>query len=426
MSDWTIQGPKGYRGEIEPPGDKSISHRALIMGALAEGDSRITNFLPAGDCLRTAAAIRKLGVQIDEVSPTEFVVHGGRKLAEPDEPLDLGNSGTAMRLLSGVLAGQPFLSILTGDDSIRRRPMRRVCDPLRKMGAAILARSGDLAPLCIRGGGLQGIEYQSPVASAQVKSCILLAGLFAEGPTTVVEPTLSRDHTERMLRCFGAHLTREETTVTITPGDALKAHDVSVPGDVSSAAFFIAGALITPNSEIRVRKVGLNPARVGLLEALQQMGADITVEDREESTGEPVGTLVARTSELKGGEFGGEMIPRMIDEVPVLALVAAFAEGQTIIKDAAELRVKESDRVQTIATALQKMGAQVYPQPDGLIINGGTPLKATTVDSCGDHRIAMMAAVAATAVPGVTTITNVDCVGTSFPSFQELLQAVTS
>lgn len=425
MTDWRVQGPKSFRGELTPPGDKSISHRSLLLGALSEGSTHITNFLPSADCLHTLAALRDLGIRTERHAGDSLTVFGGT-MSEPEVPLDMGNSGTGIRLMSGVLAGQAFLSIVTGDESIRRRPMRRICEPLRKMGASVLARSGDLAPLVIRGGGLEGIEFHSTVASAQVKSCVLLAGLSAEGPTTVFEPSLSRDHTERMLRAFGAELTREGTTVTLKPGNTLRGRDVRVPGDISSAAFFIVGALITPGSELVIRNVGLNPTRTGLLDALTAMGADITIEDREDLTGEPEGTLRVRTSRLRGATFAGDMIPRMIDEIPVLALAASFAEGETIVKDAQELRLKESDRLASITDALRRLGADVDPQPDGFIVRGRPELRGATVDSFKDHRIAMMAAIAGCAISGETQIADVDCAATSFPDFWSLLESVSA
>lgn len=424
MSNWTLQREKPFRGEVAPPGDKSISHRAAILGALAEGETHITNFLPSEDCLNTVRSLRLMGIRIDAHSATELTVHGG-DLSEPETILDSGNSGTGLRLLAGVCAGQPFLSILTGDESIRRRPMKRICDPLRKMGATILARKGDLAPLAIRGGGLQGIEFESPVASAQVKSALLLAGLFAEGETVVKEPSLSRDHSERMLRSFGAQILCEDLTVTLKPGARLKGQPVHVPGDISSAAFFIVGALICPGSELRITNVGLNPTRTGLLDALRAMGADISVLEESEVSGEPAGTLVVRHSSLKGGEFGGSLIPRMVDEVPVLALAACFAEGETVIRDAQELAVKESDRLATVTSTLSALGADVRRTPDGLIIRGGASLRGAAVHSFGDHRIAMMAAIAARCIPGVTEVQDVGCVNTSFPGFLEMLESVT-
>jgi len=424
VSSWTLRQAGPFRGEIAPPGDKSISHRAAILGALAEGETHITNFLPSEDCLNTVRSLRLMGIRIDEHSATELTVHGG-DLCEPGTILDCGNSGTGLRLLAGVCAGQPFLSILTGDESIRRRPMKRICDPLRKMGATILARKGDLAPLAIRGGGLQGIEFESPVASAQVKSALLLAGLFAEGPTVVREPSLSRDHTERMLRSFGAQITCEELTVTLKPGARLGGQPVDVPGDISSAAFFIVGALICPGSELRVKNVGLNPTRTGLLDALRAMGADISVSDERELSGEPVGTLTVRHSALRAGEFGGSLIPRMVDEVPVLALAACFAEGETVIRDAQELAVKESDRLATVTSTLAAFGADVERTSDGMIIRGGASLTGAPVLSHGDHRIAMMAAVAARCIAGETQVQDVDCVNTSFPGFLPMLESVT-
>lgn len=425
MTRWVCKGPKCFTGSIRVPGDKSISHRALILGALAEGQTNISNFLPSDDCLRTLAALKEMGIGIEQRSETEITIAGG-ELQEPGQPLDMGNSGTAVRLLAGILAGQPFFSILTGDASIRKRPMKRICEPLRKMGTLILSRQGDLAPLGIRGGALKGIEYQSPVASAQVKSCVLLAGLFADGETIVSEPSLSRDHTERMLRSFGADLKREGSTVTIQPFPTLKGRAVEVPGDISSAAFFLIGALITPNSEIRIENVGLNPTRTGLLDALLEMKADISIVDKSDATGEPVGTIIARSSELKGARLGGDMIPRMIDEIPVLALAAAFAEGETVISDAAELRVKESDRITTISAELEKLGAKLIPQEDGMIVTGQGALKPGTVDSHGDHRIAMTGAIASAAIQGEVVIEDIDCVATSFPGFYSLLETCTN
>lgn len=424
MSGWTVRGKKRFRGRIRVPGDKSISHRAVIIGALASGETPVTNFLSSDDCKRTVEAFRALGVTIDERSPTDLTVHGGA-LSEPDNVLDMGNSGTGIRLLSGVLAGQPFLTVLTGDGSIRKRPMKRVCEPLRKMGATILARSGDLAPLAIRGGYLKGIELESPVASAQVKSSVLLAGLFADGDTCFTEPSLSRDHTERMLRAFGADLKREEPVVTLHPGSALKGRPVEVPGDISSAAFFIVGAVITPESELRIENVGVNPTRTGLLDALSAMGADVSLEDGHDASGEPVATVVARHSQLKGTRFGGSLVPRMIDEIPALSLAAAFAEGETVIEDAGELRVKESDRISAISEALRAFGARIHPQVEGLIIEGGAPLSAATANSLGDHRIAMMSAIAAASVDGESTVLDTSCVNTSFPGFYDLLQEAT-
>ncbi len=424
MSRWTLQKRGPFLGEIAPPGDKSISHRAAILGALAEGETHITNFLPSEDCLNTVRSLRMMGVRIDAHSETELTVYGG-DLSEPPSILDTGNSGTGLRLLAGVCAGQPFLSILTGDESIRRRPMKRICDPLRKMGATILARKGDLAPLAIRGGGLQGIQFESPVASAQVKSAILLAGLFAEGETSVTEPSLSRDHSERMLGAFGAQIVCKDLTVTLRPGSRLKGRPVQVPGDISSAAFFIVGALICPGSELRVANVGLNPTRTGLLDSLRAMGADITVLEETEVSGEPAGTLLVRHSALRGAEFGGSLIPRMVDEVPVLALAACFAEGETVIRDAQELAVKESDRLATVTSTLTAFGADVQRTPDGMVIRGGAPLRGAAVPSYGDHRIAMMAAIAACAASGQTEVQDVDCVNTSFPGFLRMLESVT-
>lgn len=419
MSNWTIRGPVTFNGRIRPPGDKSISHRAVILGAISEGETTIHNFLPSDDCQRTLQALQAMGLQSESPRPDEVAIAGG-ELQEPEVPLDMGNSGTGVRLLSGLLSGQPYLSIVTGDASIRRRPMKRVCDPLRKMGATILARQGDLAPLVVRGGGLRGIDYESPIASAQVKSAVLLAALAAEGPTTVTEPSLSRDHTERMLRAFGADLSREGTSVTLKPGQPLKGRSVRVPGDLSSAAFFIVGALVTRGSELRIEDVGLNPTRTGLLDALRTMGGDITVLDEREESGEPAGTIIARSSALHGCTFGGDLIPRMIDEIPALAVAAAHADGETEIREAGELRAKESDRIATVAEMLQALGADVVTQPEGMIIQGGARLKPGAISSHGDHRLAMAGAVAGASIEGETQVLDVDCVQTSFPRFKTI------
>lgn len=425
MNSWNLSGPRRFSGEITVPADKSISHRSVILGALAQGETHITNFLSSEDCERTLGALELMGIQVARHSNTELTISGGA-LSEPDTWMDMGNSGTGTRLLAGVLAGQPFFSILTGDSSIRRRPMKRICDPLRKMGATILARHGDLAPLAIRGGGLQGIEHESPVASAQVKSCLLFAGLFAEGETVVSEPSLSRDHTERMLRAFGATLTREGTTVTLQPGAQLKGRALEIPGDLSSAAFFVVGALVARDSQIKINSVGVNPTRTGILDALGEMGASIELHNQRDVSGEPVADLVVSSSSLRGTEFGGELIPRMVDEIPILALAAAFADGDTTIRDAGELAMKESNRLSTTCDALRPFGVDVEETPDGMVIHGGRTLHAGSVESYGDHRIAMTAAIAGSVASGNSKVADTGCVATSFPSFEQLLREVTA
>jgi 3-phosphoshikimate 1-carboxyvinyltransferase len=426
MNHLTVRKSRGLRGEITVPGDKSISHRAVILGSIAEGTTTVCGFLPSEDCLRTLEAFRKMGVAIEQRG--DFVRiegRGLRGLAEPGDVLDLGNSGTGIRLLTGLLAGQRFFSVLTGDESLRGRPMRRVVDPLTQMGAKIAGRQGGaLAPLSITGHPLSGIRYDLPVASAQVKSALLLAGLSAEGPTRLAEPSASRDHTERMLRALGADLKVEGTAVTIHPGGSLKAGEIEVPGDLSSAAFFIVAALIIPGSELRIRNVGVNPTRDGAIDILIQMGGDIRIENRREITGEPWADLVVRSSRLKGVAIDPALVPRAIDEFPVLAVAAAFAEGETLIRGARELRVKESDRIAAMAAELKKIGAAAEELPDGLRIRGGRPLKGAACTSHGDHRVAMAMAVAGLGASGETVIAESGCIETSFPGFEELLKNV--
>lgn len=407
-------------GRVDVPGDKSISHRAIMLASIAQGLSEITGLLEGADCLATVFAMRSLGAMVDQTGPGKYRVEGvgAEGLQEPDDVLDMGNSGTSTRLLCGLLAGYPVVSVLTGDASIRRRPMLRVVAPLQQMGATILGReSGDKAPLTIAGGNLKGIRYNTPVASAQVKSAILFAGLHAEGATEVIEPARSRDHSERMLKAFGANIAWEGLTTTITPGQTLKGQRVEVPGDFSSAAFFIVGALLIEGSELVVQNVTLNPTRTGLLEVLQEMGADVEVHSNRETAGEPVGDIRARFSELNGTTVEGERIPRMIDEFPILALAAAKAKGKTIVRDARELRVKESDRIDTLCRQLGKMGIEIEAFEDGFAIEGPQELKAATVSSEGDHRIAMTLAIAALLAEGETVIENPQCIETSFPGF---------
>lgn len=427
-SEIRITGTQGLRGEIIAPGDKSISHRSVILGSLASGTTRVKGFLESEDCLNTARVFQAMGVNIGFPSAGELIIEGVglSGLKEPVDILDVGNSGTGIRLICGVLAGQPFYTVITGDESIKKRPMGRVVEPLKEMGALIFGREGgNKAPLTIVGGELWPIQYKSPVASAQVKSAILLAGLFADGDTSVTEPTLSRNHTELMLRGFGASVKSEGTTATVTGRPELRALDLTVPGDISSAAFFIVAALIVPGSEVTVRNVGINPTRTGILDALQAMGADLTVENRREEAGEPVADITARTSELRATEIRGDLIPRLIDEIPILAVAAAAASGNTVVADAKELRVKETDRVATVASELGKFGIKIDEQPDGMIIHGGAEFVGCSCESHGDHRVAMSCAIAGLRASGETTITGAECIATSFPGFENLVRTIT-
>lgn len=421
----TVQPVKTLKGEVSVPGDKSISHRALMFGGISQGETVVENFLEGEDCLATLACFKGLGVEVERIAPAKVKVLGKGLygLSEPSDVLDAKNSGTTTRLILGILAGQPFFSVVTGDASLRRRPMGRVTNPLRSMGAAIMGRKGgELAPLAIKGGDLHAINYNSPVSSAQVKSSILLAGLYARGETSVTEPALSRDHTERMLEHFGAQVTRKGLTVTVKGQPVLKAKDIYVPGDISSAAFLLVAACIVRNAEITIRGVGLNPTRTGILDALRAMGARMEVVDTGSSGGEPFGDITVYSSVLTGTEIGGELIPRLIDEVPILAVAAAYAEGRTVIKDAAELKFKESNRLQVMAEELGRLGAKIEELPDGLVIEGRSPLRGTNVGSHGDHRVAMALAVAGLAAKGDTTITQADSIAVSFPGFVEMIQ----
>lgn len=411
-------------GTFAIPSDKSISHRSVMFGSLALGTTRITNFLMGDDCLSTIRCFRQLGIHIEIDNDTVIVegkgLHG---LTKSNEILDCGNSGTTVRLISGILAGQDFSTILTGDPSIQKRPMNRVMKPLSEMGAKFEAKENNFCPMTIYPQALKGITYHSPVASAQVKSSILLAGLYADGPTTVIEPALSRDHTERMLTAFGASLRREGTAVTIEPCKGLYATDIVVPGDISSAAFFMVAGLITPDSDLIIQNVGINPTRRGILDVLLAMGGDITCLNEKEVCGEPVCDLRVRYSKLHGTIVEGDIIPTLIDEIPAIAVAALFAEGTTVIKDAAELRVKESDRIETLYTELTKMGAHITTMPDGMTIEGGHPLHGTTLESYHDHRIAMSVTIAACNATSTSTLSHPECVSISFPNFYELLES---
>lgn len=410
-------------GTFSIPSDKSISHRSVMFGSLALGTTHISNFLMGDDCLSTISCFRKLGIDI-QIENTEVTVHGKglHGLTPSEDILDCGNSGTTVRLISGILSGQNFSTTLTGDASIQKRPMKRIIKPLSEMGATLEAVEDNFCPMTIHPHALKGICYHSPVASAQVKSSILLAGLYADRPTTVIEPAISRDHTERMLTAFGATVKREGTAVTIKPCKELYATDIIVPGDISSAAFFIVAGLITPSSDLVIQNVGVNPTRRGILDVLLAMGGDITCFNEREVCGEPVCDMRIRYSKLHGTTVEGHIIPTLIDEIPAIAVAALFAEGTTYIKDAAELRVKESDRIETLHTELSKMGARITPQADGMIIEGGLPLNGATLESYHDHRIAMALTIAACNAQSPSTLINPDCVSISFPNFYELLE----
>ena len=410
----------GLRGEITIPGDKSISHRSVMFGSLAKGTTKITGFLQGADCLSTISCFRKMGISIENLEDT-VLVHGNglHGLKKPDSVLDCGNSGTTTRLISGILSAQNFSVTLTGDASIQKRPMKRIMDPLSQMGADITSVNGnDCAPLAINGRTLHGIHYQSPVASAQVKSAILLAGLYAEDETKVTEPSLSRNHTELMLKEFGADVRTEKTTAIIRPAEELFAKEIAVPGDISSAAFFLAAGLMIPHSELLIKNVGINPTRDGMIHVCRAMGGDLTLLNVR-MTGEPVADILVRTSSLHATDIHGDIIPTLIDELPMIAAMACFAEGDTIIRDAAELKVKESNRIAVMAENLSAMGADVEETVDGMIIHGGKPLHGATIDSHLDHRIAMTFAITALASDGETEITGADCVKISYPGFYE-------
>ena len=396
-----------------------------MFGSLAQGTTRITHFLEGADCLSTISCFRKMGVDIER-NASEILVHGKglHGLSAPSEILDVGNSGTTTRLISGILAGQSFTSELNGDASIQSRPMKRIMTPLQSMGADIVSIKGNgCAPLRITGKPLQAVHYQSPVASAQVKSCVLLAGMYADGITRVTEPVLSRNHTEIMLNYLGAKVTSQGTTASIEPEPVLKAREIQVPGDISSAAYFIAAGLLTPNSQIFLRNVGINPTRDGILKVCRAMGADITLLNINEE-GEPVADLLIRSSQLHGTTVEGSIIPTLIDEIPMIAVMAAFAEGTTVIRDAAELKVKESDRIAVVTEGLRRMGADIQPTEDGMIIHGGKPLQGAKINSYLDHRIAMSFAVAGTICDGTMDIVGGDCVNISYPEFYKDLYSL--
>ncbi|RNB81645.1 3-phosphoshikimate 1-carboxyvinyltransferase [Brevibacillus fluminis] len=423
-----IQKVKSIQGTVRVPGDKSISHRAVMFGALAEGTTTISGFLPGADCLSTISCFRRMGIQIEQ-QDDQVVVHGKGwfGLEEPKEKLDVGNSGTTIRLISGILSTQPFHVVLEGDESIAKRPMRRVVGPLRQMGAKIDGRkNGEFTPLAIRGTELSGIQYDSPVASAQVKSAILLAGLQAKGVTSVNEPHLSRDHTERMLAAFGVQVVRDGLTVSVEGGQRLVGREISVPGDISSAAFLIAAVMMVPGSSLVIENVGMNPTRTGIVDVVRAMGGRIDLVNERVVNEEPVADLHVFHSELTGTVVEGEIIPRLIDEIPVIAVLASQASGTTLIRDAEELKVKETDRIATVVSELSKFGANITPTDDGMIIKGKTSLKAASIDSMGDHRIGMAMAIAGLSAEGVTQIANAEAINVSFPGFAALLDSISS
>ncbi|WHX99091.1 3-phosphoshikimate 1-carboxyvinyltransferase [Neobacillus sp. DY30] len=409
----------GLKGSIEIPGDKSISHRSVMFGSIAEGVTRVTNFLPGDDCLSTISCFRKLGVVIEE-SDDGLTIYGNGfdGLKEPNELLDVGNSGTTIRLLLGILAGRPFFSSLIGDQSIGKRPMTRVTEPLRTMGAKIDGRKdGEFTPLSIRGGHLNSIHYNMPVASAQVKSALILAGLQAKGESTIIEKTESRDHTERMIRKFGGEIEKDNRKITIKGGQKLTASDILVPGDISSAAFFLVAGAIVPDSEILLKNVGLNPTRTGIIEIMQKMGANLEIHNHDENSFEPAGDITINTSRLTGTVVEGDVIPRLIDEIPIIALLATQAEGTTIIKDASELKVKETNRIDTVVQELTKLGASIEATDDGMIIHGGSTLRGGKVSSHGDHRIGMMLAIASLLCKDQVELEDPEAISVSYPNF---------
>lgn len=421
-----VRQAKKIAGTVRVPGDKSISHRAVMFGALAEGVTTIEGFLPGADCLSTISCFRRMGIEIEQQGDKVTVYgKGWYGLQEPEQHLDVGNSGTTIRLMSGIMATQPFHVVLEGDESIAKRPMRRVIGPLRQMGAKIDGRKdGEFTPLSIRGGKLEGIAYQSPVASAQVKSAILLAGLQANGVTSVTEPHLSRDHTERMLQAFGVSVVRDGLTVSVEGGQKLTGRAISVPGDISSAAFLIAAVMVVPGSSLLIENVGVNPSRTGIIDVVKAMGGRLELLNERVVNEEPVADLLVTHSQLHGIEIAGDIIPRLIDEIPVIAVMATQAKGKTVIRDAEELKVKETDRIATVASQLSKFGGRVTPTEDGMIIEGETALTGAVIDSMGDHRIGMAMAIAGLAATGETGIENEEAINVSFPGFEELFASI--
>jgi 3-phosphoshikimate 1-carboxyvinyltransferase len=430
----TVSNADRVQGTPTPPGDKSISHRAVLLNSLTSGSAHVSNFCEGDDRTAMLGCLRGLGISIKRIQHTDgrtcsdcFYVRGRgpNGLREPDHVLNAGNSGTTMRLVTGLLAAQPFFSVISGDKSLRARPMDRVVRPLAKMGARLMGRGQDaLAPLAIRGGGLKGIEYHMPVASAQLKSALLIAGLYADGTTTVVEPAPSRDHTERMLKAMGADVKTDGPAISVDRSD-LFSMDVWVPGDISNSAFWMVLAACHPNASLRISRVGINPTRTGIIDVLKEMGVKMRLENIHEDAGEPSADLIVESSQLKGIEIGGDIIPRVIDEIPILALAATFAEGRTVIRDAHELRLKESDRIAATAEGLNRMGASIEERTDGLVIEGGSKLTGTQVDGHGDHRIAMTMGIAGTLASGQTTVTGAEAASISYPRFWDELGVVT-
>lgn len=415
---------KHLKGEITVPGDKSISHRSIMLGSIASGITEVHGFLNGADCISSMNCFRQMGVDID-YDGSIVTIHGNglHGLKAPADTLDVGNSGTTTRLMSGILAAQNFSSRVIGDDSICRRPMKRIITPLAMMGADITSERGnDCAPLIINGRKLKGIHYDSPVASAQVKSCVLLAGLYADGETSVTEPYVSRNHTELMLNAFGGSCTTLGTTATVTSDPVLTGQKIIVPGDISSAAYFLVAGLIAENSEITIKNVGINPTRDGIIDVIKMMGGDITFTNVNADSGEPTADITVKTSSLKGCVIEGDIIPKLIDEIPVIAILACFAEGETVIKDAAELKVKESNRIDVMVNNLSAMGADITGTDDGMIIRGGKPLHSAVIHSKKDHRIAMSFAIAAMCAEGETEILDANCVNISYPDFYRDLE----
>ncbi len=426
METYSVQPAKCVRGEISVPGDKSISHRSIMFGSIAQGTTTVRGFLRGEDNLSTLNAFRAMGVVVeDDGDILRIEGKGLHGLTEPFDILDCGNSGTSMRLMTGLLAGQRFFSVLTGDRYLRNRPMKRVIEPLSRMGAEIFGRvGGERAPLAIVGRELIGIDYASPVASAQVKSALMLAGLYASGATTITEPHLSRDHSERMLLHYGADVETFAGGTRVRGGRELQGRDITVPGDISSAAFFIVAALIVPGSELLIRGVGVNPTRTGILDILTGMGASIELLDCREISGEPVADLLVKASRLHGIEIGGDLVPRAIDEFPVISVAASLAEGRTVLREAKELRVKETDRIAAMAANLRKGGVEVVETEDGMEIEGRERLLGGAFESFGDHRIAMSMLVAGLAADQEVTVNDVECIATSFPNFMQLISMV--
>ncbi len=429
----TISAPRRIEGAADPPGDKSISHRALLLNSIAQGSAHVSNLCVGDDRSSMLRCLRGLGATIvrhtdcaSSGAPECFEVRGvgADGLREPDSVLDAGNSGTTMRLVSGLLAAQPFFSVITGDHSLRSRPMRRIVEPLTQMGARFMGRSeGSLAPLAVRGGDLRGISYEMPVASAQLKSSILIAGMHADGETKVREPAASRDHTERMMLAMGADVATEGFGITVRPSE-LSAMDVRVPGDISGAAFWLVAGCCHPNARLTVEGIGINPSRTGVLDVLRSMGARIGIQNAREDAGEPNADLVAESSSLRGTEISGEIIPRVIDELPVIALAACFAEGTTVIRDAGELRVKESDRIRATVDGLSRLGARIEERPDGMVIEGVGQLTGAECESHGDHRIAMTMGIAGLLSEGVTTVGDAEAASVSYPDFWDRVRTL--